>query len=318
MSEREAEAVLWDVLRGAMTTKALGVVVDLGIPRSLADGARPVAELAREAGASQDVMQRVLRALASDGIFTEVQPGVFGHTDRSKLLLGPGWADFAHLFSGVFYRAVDGLDSASRTGRPRFADDFGSDFWAWLGTHADERTVFDRAMAGDTRQAERLATLEWREGETVVDVGGGNGSLLLELFRDRPDVYAVVFDLPETNRDEGSFPDNIEFVEGSFFERVPAGDAYLLSAILHDWDDERATAILRTIRGAARPGARVLVAETVIEPGNDPDGAKWLDLLMLVLAGGRERTEPEWRTLLEGAGLEPLSIENGLIEARCP
>jgi hypothetical protein len=99
---------------------------------------------------------------------------------------------------------------------------------------------------------------------------------------------------------------------------VPTGDAYVLSAIIHDWNDERATAILRTIRAAAPPGARLLITESVIPPGNEPEGAKWLDLLMLVLAGGRERAEPEWRALLEGAGFEPVRIESGLIEARCP
>jgi hypothetical protein len=91
----------------------------------------------------------------------------------------------------------------------------------------------------------------------------------------------------------------------------------VLSGILHDWDDERASAILRTIRSAARPDARLLVAENVIQPGNDRSGAKWLDLLMLVLAGGRERTEAEWRVLLEGAGFEPVAVADGLVEARC-
>ena len=170
---------------------------------------------------------------------------------------------------------------------------------------------------GKERKAERLSKVEWHAGETVVDVGGGNGTLLFEVLGDRPDVRGIVFDLPETDRDDASFGDNVEFVAGSFFERVPPGDAYVLSGILHDWDDERASAILRTIRSAARPDARLLVAENVIQPGNDRNGAKWLDLLMLVLAGGRERTEAEWRVLLEGAGFEPVAIEDGLVEARC-
>jgi hypothetical protein len=127
-----------------------------------------------------------------------------------------------------------------------------------------------------------------------------------------------VFDLPETDRDGDALGPDIEFVSGSFFERVPEGDVYVLSAIIHDWDDERSTAILRTIRAGARPGARLLITETVLPPGNEPEGAKWLDLLMLVLAGGRERTEREWRALLEGAGLRVECIEDGLIEARCP
>jgi O-methyltransferase len=319
MSERAPETILWDFLRGALTTKALAIVVDLRIPQALADGPRPVAELARDAGADADALHRVLRGLASDGVFEEEAPGVFAHTPTSELLLGTGWPEFAHLFGDVFYRNVADLHVAVRTGAATFPDAFGTDFWSWLKAHPDERAIFDGAMSGDRgRGAERLAELDWRDGETVVDVGGGNGSLLAELLRRQPGLHGIVFDLPETDRDESTFGPDLEFVAGSFFERVPEGDAYVLSGIIHDWDDEAATAILRTIAGAARPGARVLATETVIQPGNEPDGAKWLDLLMLTLAGGRERTEPQWRALLEGAGLEPVSIEDGLVQARCP
>jgi O-methyltransferase domain len=319
VSERSPESVLWDFLRGAMMSKALGIVADLRIAEALADGPRPVGELAREAGVDADVLHRLLRALASDGVFAEEEPGVFGHTESSKVLLRPGWSEFAHLFAGVFYGAVADLDSATRTGEATFEERFGDEFWPWLGAHPDERAAFDRAMAGERwRKAERLAELDWRDGETVVDVGGGNGALLSDLFRRRPGLRGIVFDLPETDRDEAAFGDEVQFVEGSFFERVPPGDTYVLSAIIHDWDDDRAAAILRNVRDAAPPGARVLIAETVLPPGNEPQGAKWLDLLMLVIAAGRERTEPEWRALLEGAGLEPVRIEDGLIEARCP
>jgi precorrin-6B methylase 2 len=318
MSERAPEQVLWDFLRGAMMTKALGIAADLGIAEALAAGPRPVAELARDAEVDADVLHRLLRALASDGVFVEDEPGVFRATERSEVLLRPGWKAFAHLFADVFYEAVADLDRAVRTGSATFPDRFGEEFWPWLGARADERVAFDEAMGeGKEAKASRLAALEWQDGETVVDVGGGNGSLLIGALRHRPDVRGIVFDLPETDRDEASFPENVEFVAGSFFDRVPAGDAYVLSGILHDWDEERATAILRAIRVAARPGARLVVAERVLEPGNEANGAKWLDLLMLVLAGGRERTEREWSELLAGAGFELVAIGDGLIEARC-
>jgi O-methyltransferase domain len=319
MSERSPETLLWDFLRGAMTTRALAIVVDLGIPQAVADGPRPVAQLAREAGVDADALHRVLRALASDRILAEEEPGVFGHTETSRLLLGSGWPEFAHLFGGVFYDSISDLDASIRSGAATFPDMFDTDFWSWLAAHPDERAIFDLAMAGEKGQnAERLAKLEWRDGETVVDVGGGNGALLVELLRRRPGLRGIVFDLPETERDENAFPPGLGFVEGSFFDSVPAADAYVLSGIIHDWDDEASTRILRTIASSSRPGARVLATESVIQPGNEPDGAKWLDLLMLVLAGGRERTEPQWRALLEGAGLEPISIEDGLVQARCP
>jgi O-methyltransferase domain len=316
---RAPEAVLWDFLRGAMMTKALAIVADLRIPEALADGPRPVEELAREANVDSDVLHRLLRALASDGVFTEHEPGAFALNAGSEPLLEPGWSAFAHLFGDVFYKAIADLDDATRTGAATFPDAFGTGFWPWLAEHPEEREIFDRAMSGGKRlNADRLAELEWEDGDVVVDIGGGNGALLVDLLRRRPGLQGVVLDLPETVRDEAALGPDIEFVAGSFFEEVPTGDAYVLSGIIHDWDDEAATAILRTIGTAAPPQARLLITETVLQPGNEPEGAKWLDLLMLVLAGGRERTEPEWRALLEGAGLQPIRIEDGLIEARCP
>jgi SAM-dependent methyltransferase len=170
---------------------------------------------------------------------------------------------------------------------------------------------------GTERRIERLAALEWRGDETVVDVGGGNGTLLSQLIEVQPGLSGIVFDLSETVRDEAALGERITFVEGSFFERVPEGDVYILSTILHDWDDESAAAILQTIRKAAPPGARLLVIETILPEGNEPNGAKWLDLLMLTLFGGRERNDEQWRALLAAGGFEPVSMEDGLIEARC-
>jgi O-methyltransferase domain len=308
MSERAPQAVLWDFLRGSLMTKALAAVVDAGVPEAFAAGPRPVSELQGD----PDTLQRLLRALASDGVFRETEPGVFEHTEESRFLLAPGWSEFAHLFGGVFFAATTDLDVT--TSEPPFAGRFGTGFWEWLADHPAERAAFDAAMAGErARPAERLAGLEWRDGEIVVDVGGGNGALLAELVRRRPELRGIVLDLPETVRDDATFEDRLEFVAGSFFESVPEGDAYVLSGILHDWPDADAARILRTIRAAAPPHARLLINESVIEPGNEPSGAKWLDLLMLVLAGGRERDEGQWRALLEEAGFRVESLGNPIV-----
>lgn len=159
--------------------------------------------------------------------------------------------------------------------------------------------------------------IEWRGDETVVDVGGGNGSLLLSLLARHPGMRGIVFDLPETVRDETALGDRCTFVAGSFFEAVPAGDAFVLATILHNWDDASALRILQTVRAAAGETARLILLEAVIEPGNEPDGAKWLDLLVLTLFAGRERTEEQWRTLLRAAGFETIRFRRGVIEARC-
>jgi hypothetical protein len=315
MSTRAPGSPLWSLLRGAIGTRALAIVGDLGLAEALADGPRSVNELARDVGADPDTLQRLLRALASDGVFAEEEPGVFRNTDASEQLLDARWSAFAHLFGGPFYRAFGELDA---TGSPAFADVYATDFWSWLAANPDERAVFDTAMEqGKEQRVERLDGIEWRGDETAVDVGGGNGSLLIDLLDRRPGLRGIVFDLPEAVRDKQALGDRIEFVAGSFFETVPAGDVHVLSTILHDWDDERALAILRTIRSAAPREARLILLEAVVPAGNEPAGVKWLDLLMLAMFGGLERNEAQWRALLEAGGFEPVSIEDGLIEARC-
>lgn len=314
MSGPPPESRLWDILCGALATRALAVIADLGVPAALADGPRSVPDLARELGADADALHRFLRALASEGVFAEEEHGVFRHTDVSELLLAEGWNDFAHLFGGAWHRAAGELDAS---GDSTFARTFGADYWAWLAEHPAERASFDRAMAqGTESRLDRLATVDWRGDETVVDVGGGNGSLLVALLRRRPGLRGIVYDLPETVVDRELLGEHITFVAGDFFRSVPSGDAYVLSTILHDWDDERAAAILRTIRAAAKDDGRLVVLDAVVPAGNQPHGAKWLDLLMLALFAGRERDEAQWRALLAATGWEPVRIAERLIEAR--
>jgi hypothetical protein len=318
VSEPAPESRVWNLLRGALAARALAIVAELGVADALAGGPRPLVDLADELGADADILHRLLRALASDGIFAETEPGVFRNTEASDLLRrGGGWEDFAGLFGGVWHRTAGELRATA--GEPPFERLFGVDFWAWLARNPEERAAFDRAMEqGWERRVERLAAADWRGDEVVVDVGGGNGSLLLHLLERRPGLKGVVFDLPETNRDEASLAAaGIEFVTGSFFERVPRGDVYVLGSILHDWDDKPATAILKTVAATAPPGARLILLESVLPPGNEPDGVKWLDLLLLALFHGRERNETQWRELLADGGFEPVSVRDGLIEARC-
>jgi hypothetical protein len=313
MSESPDELV-WNLVRGGLGSRAVAIVCELGVADALAEGPRPAGELAAALGADAETLHRLLRALASDGVFQETEPGVFANTPASELLrTGEGWADVACLFGGVWYRAAGELGA---DGRPTFERIFGTDFWSWLAEHPAERAAFDRGMEqGKERRAERLEALEWRGDETVVDVGGGNGSFLVELLRRNPGLRGIVFDLPETVRDEVVLGDRIEFVEGSFFEAVPVGDAYVLGGVLHDWDDEHAAAILRTIRASAPPGAPLLVLDAVVQDGNEPNGSKWLDLLLLTLFAGKERSEAQWRELLAAGGFEPVRFHEALVEA---
>jgi hypothetical protein len=319
MSEVAPETRLWNLIRGALGTKTLGVAADLGIADALADGPRNVVDLAEAVGADVDILRRLLRALASDGVFAEEEPGVFRNTDASALLRRDGddrWVEFAHLWGFACYDAIGKLDV--RTTDVAFTRAFGTDFWSWLRAHPEERLNFDRAMEGGRAElADRLAALDWGGDESVVDIGGGSGTLLRLLIDRRPGLRGVVFDLPETNRKESGLDDAISFAPGNFFETVPAADAYILSKILHDWDDAHASQILQTIRSAAPDHARLLVADSVVPSGNDPSSVKWLDLLMLVLQRGRERTADDWGALLDAAGFGVDRIEDGLIQASC-
>lgn len=315
MSEPQPEERIWELLRGALGTRALAIAANLGIAAALADGPKPVAELAAGRGVDADALRRVLRALASDGVFAEDGPGVFRNTPASELLEDSGWGEFASLFGGVWLRSGGELDATGEAAFPRL---YGTDFWSWLAEHPHERAQFDVAMAqGQESRVERLELVDWRGDETIVDVGGGNGSLLKAFLANRPQMRGIVLDLPETVRDESSFGDRLEFVVGSFFERVPAADAYVLATILHDWDDASAATILRTIRASARDDSRLVVLDSVVPPGNEPNGAKWLDLLMLTLSAGRERDESQWRELLAAGGFEPVRFHERMIEARC-
>jgi O-methyltransferase domain len=307
------EEQLWKLQRGALAARALGIVAELGIADALADGPRPVAKLAERSGADEDTLYRLLRALASDGVFAEGAPGTFRNTAASSLLRSPGWNSFAHFFGGSWHRAAGELDASGAATFPRL---HGTDFWSWLANSPEERAAFDLAMEeGAERRVERLDSFPWRGDETVVDVGGGNASLLLALLERRPGLRGIVFDLPETNvRDLG---ERCTFVGGSFFEHVPPGDVFVLSTVLHDWDDERAGAILRTVRASAGPDAHLVLIEGVVGAGNEPDGGKWLDLLMLALVEGRERSEAQWRDVFAGTGWEPEFTEHLIVARPC-
>lgn len=307
---------VFDALRGGLVTRALGLAAEAGVAQALSDGPRNVEELAAPSGADPNVLYRVLRALASDGIFAEVEPRVFANTEASETLLEDGWDAFARLFGGSWLQAIAGLDLSGEASFPRV---HGDEFWAHLASHPEERALFDTAMEqGWERRLERLDSVGWRGDETVVDVGGGNGTHLRALLERYPEMRGVVFDLPETVRDEASYPERLTFVEGDFFESVPAdADAYVISTILHDWPDNDARRILETVRAAARPDSRLILVEAVIGHPGQMSGTVWLDLLMLVIAAGRERTEEEWRVLLASTGWEPVRFhESVVIEAR--
>jgi hypothetical protein len=300
---------------GFMLSQAVYVAAAFGIADRVADGARPVDELARESGADAEALYRILRLLAGHRIFIEHDGREFSNSELSGLLReGGGVREFALVFGRLIYPAWADTLRVVETGEPSFPQVFGASWEAHLAASPDDNTLFNRFMAGGPGakepQAEALADGACGEGNTVVDVGGGVGALLIELLRRRPDLRGVVFDLPHVAAEAEAFVresgvgDRCEVVAGDFANGIPQGaDRYVLSHILHGMADEDAIALLRRIRAAIPDEGRLLIFDGIVGPPNEPDN-KLMDMLMLVLSGGRERTEDEWRPLLATAGFE--------------
>ena len=261
MTTRRVEEDLWQLFWGALVTRLLATTADLGIADALADGPRPVGEALARSGpirtrctaCSARSRATVCSPRRRRGSETPRLPRACaaergGTTSRTCSAVSGTRRSVAHRRRRAHLRARPRhrlLELARRaSGRARGV-----------------RSRHVRKLGG---KADRVADAGWRGDELVVDVGGGNGALLVELLRRRPGLRGVVFDLPETTRDEAAFGGRIEFVAGSFFERVPPGDVYVLSTILHDWDDDRAGQILRAIRAAAPDEGRLLVVDAVV------------------------------------------------------
>jgi ubiquinone/menaquinone biosynthesis C-methylase UbiE len=313
-------AALSQLLRGSLVTQLIHVAATLGVADFMRDGPKSSHELAASLGVDQGALYRVLRALASMGVFEETDPGCFALTTQAQPLRTdvPGSLRASAMLYGEpwWWQACGDLLHSVRTGQPAFAHVHGESLFAYLDHTADAAAIFNDHQTNMTRQdaAAVVSAYGFRESTRVVDVGAGHGALTAAILKACPWTTAVLFDQPaviegakQRLRAEG-VTDRCTCIGGDFFESVPqGGDAYVLKDIVHDWDDDRAIAILRNCRrvmaqtSAGTP--RVLVVEKVIPPGNAPFPGKLTDITMLLITGGRERTAKEYETLLAGAGL---------------
>jgi hypothetical protein len=320
-------AALMEMVSGLYRTQMLYVMARLGIADRVAGGPRSAAELAAESGADADALFRVLRALAGLGVLTQDEHDRFGPTAASELLR-PGTKGSPHarlLCYGEpwWWSVTGGLLETVMTGEPGFERVHGCSLFEWLAARPDASAIFDAhmtAMTGAEVDAV-VAAAPLPETGTVVDVAGGRGTLLAAVLRARPGLRGVLFELPHVAQN-AVVGERCEVVAGSFFEAVPAGaDVYTLKDIVHDWDDERAIAILRTVRAAIPATGRLLVIERVIPPGDTPAPGKLVDVTMLLITGGRERTHEQYGRLLAEAGfrleaIAPTAAGTDVISAR--
>jgi SAM-dependent methyltransferase len=305
-----------ELTTGTWISQAVSVAAELGVADALADGPRPVEEIAKAVGADAPSLYRLLRALADVEVFEEREGRRFASTPLGDLLRDDAPGSLRHwaiVIGRPFHReAWTGLVDSVRTGESAFERVHGGPSWDHFRDHPEDGKIFDAAMTAVSRGF--VATIndgyDFASAGTVVDVGGGQGALLAAVLAENPHLRGVLFDLPHVVADQiidaAGVGDRCTCEGGDFFASVPAGgDVYMLASIIHDWDDDSATRILRNCRDAMNPGGRVLLGEAVLPEATQPSPVKWMDLEMLVMnvRGARQRTESEYRELFARAGL---------------
>jgi SAM-dependent methyltransferase len=319
------------LIAGWWASKAVHVAATLGIADLLAGAPVPVAELARATDTHEPSLYRLLRALASLGIFAETEQG-FELTPMAEHLRSDSLSSVRGLAmmhaEPWHWRAWEDALHSVKTGKPAFDKAHGRDFFGYLRDHADAAAAFDAAMSDISRSqhAAVVDAYDFSGIDHLVDVGGGHGALLTSILSANPDLTGTLFDLPDVvegarrTLGQAGVAGRCQVVGGDFFAAVPSADAYLLAHVVHDWRDAEAARILENCRSSIKPGGRLVLAEIVIPPGNEPSYGKLLDLEMLVCFTGRERTEMEYARLLDASGFRltrvvPTAGEDSAIEA---
>jgi O-methyltransferase domain len=309
-------ARLMQLTDGMRMMQGLYVVAKLGIADHLADGARSAGELAAATGTHAASLYRVLRAVANGGVFSELPDGRFALNEEAECLRSDTPASPRSLFvmfGEIGWRAYGGLLHSVRTGGTAFDHVFGAPAWPYMEDHPEDGAVFDDAMTHLSTWVSRfyVMQLEFEPGWKIADLGGGHGYLLAELLRANPGCTGVLFDRRPVvaqaapTLHERGVTDRVTVLGGDFLvDEPPAGcDVYLFKSVLHCLSDEEAIAVLRWARPAvAAAGAEVLILDRVVAPAGTWDVAKFLDLDMLALFGGRDRTLPQWQELIAAAG----------------
>lgn len=286
----------------------------LRLPDYLADGPKTADELARETGTSAPALYRIMRTLASLGVFTEGEGGCFALLPIGEALKSgtPSHAGALLLGGDLVNRSLDHLLYSVQTGRTGFEKSAGQPLFDWLGSHPVEAGLFNQTMVGfhGSEPPAIASGYDFSVFDTIADIGGSTGNLLTTILGHYRAPQGILYDLPHVVRDapelieQRGLAGRIRIEAGSFFDSVPSGaDAYMLSHIIHDWNEDQCLTILNNCRRAMNPGGRVLLVEMVLPEGDAPHPGKMLDVLMLLVPGGEERTAAQYGVLLAKAGL---------------
>ena len=304
------QETMLSLIGGFWVARSIYLAAQLGVADLFDDQPKTVTQLAAATNTDPRSLYRLLRALGSVGIFTEVSDQAFALTPLGATLKSdsPGsmrYAALAQMGDDHSLGWNNGLHSL-QTGEVAFDAAAGMPLWAYYAQHPELGQVFSQSMTsmGSAIAQAVAASYDFSGFNTIVDVGGAQGSLISTIMRANPHLKGILFDLPEIISNI-QVDQKIQPVAGNFFESVPTGgDAYLMRWIIHDWNDEKSSIILKNCHQAMPNDGKLLLIESILPPGNEPSPAKFIDMIMLLMTGGRERTEEEYRALLRSNGFE--------------
>jgi hypothetical protein len=309
------EAQIAELLLSQLVSRLIHLTATLKLPDHLAEGPRTAEELAPLTATHAPTLYRVMRTLASLGFFTEDAEHRFALRPLGAVLKAGTPSHAAALILGgeIVTRSFDQILYSLETGKTGFARSFEMPLFDWLAAHPVQSALFRDTMVGlhGMEPPAIASAYDFSAFQTIADVGGSTGNLLTTILSQHPRPRGILFDLPHVVRDapaliqQRGLADRIRIEAGSFFERVPAGaDAYILSHVIHDWNREQCLTILVHCRSGMNAGGRLLLAEMVLPDGDVPHLGKMLDMLMLTVPGGEERTASQYSALLDQAGFQ--------------
>ena len=333
VNQPPASLQMLQIISGFWTSRAVFALAKLGIPDLLKSGPKTADELASATKMHAPSLFRVLRALVSVGVLKSSDGGRFAQTPLSETLAtdAPGslrWFAISEL-GQEHYPAWGNLMHSVRTGEIAFDNFFGVDIWNYFQQNPEDGAVFNNSMSALTAATnDAIGSLyDFSVFDTIVDVGGGHGGLITSILQHNPKVKAVLLDAPEviegarSKIEAAGLSDRCETVAGDFFKSIPAGgDAYMMKWIIHDWDDEKAISILRNCRSRMRANGKLIIVDCVVPETDEPHFSKFIDLNMMVMTGGKERTANEFEQLLNAADFKllrviPTDLPTSIVEA---
>jgi hypothetical protein len=311
MSEIDPFETLRQISGGYCLSRSIHVLAELNVADALGDTAQSAAELAKSVGANADALYRVLRLASAHGVF-EPEGDNFRHSAASRMLRTDhpqSMRAFARMFGlAINWGAYGELEYSVRSGRPAMERTLPGGFWSYLAQHPEANSIFNATMlaAAQGQIPAIVASCDFSGFKIIGDIAGGRGHLLSAILEAAPATKGILFDLPHVVNEAADLASSrLTLQGGDFFkDTLPKCDAYILMAIIHDWPDKEAVTILQAVRQAAPPRATLFLIETIVPEGPQPDWSKMLDIHMLTLLGGKQRTLKEYDALLRRADFE--------------